>query len=114
MMTTHSKSPKIKLLQAQKEKMKSISQLFLHENRTIAHVMKVTAQWRFFLYVLLPLAFYTESEAEALCSFAFFFVCFTAVIGKKVEVSLRLFDIFKRNRVFIFLYEMGLPMKLTG
>ena len=26
-------------------------------------------------------------------------------IGKKVEVSLRLFDIFKRNRVFIFLWE---------
>ena len=26
------------------------------------------------------------------------------VIGKKVEVSLRLFDIFKTNRVFIFYY----------
>ena len=25
------------------------------------------------------------------------------LIGKKVEVSLRLFDIFERNRVFIFL-----------
>ena len=33
-----------------------------------------------------------------------FCYCFvTAMIGKKVEVSLRLFDIFERNRVFIFL-----------
>ena len=29
--------------------------------------------------------------------------CLFSIIGKKVEVSLRLFDIFKRNRVFIFL-----------
>ena len=28
---------------------------------------------------------------------------YTPLIGKKVEVSLRLFDIFERNRVFIFL-----------
>ena len=27
------------------------------------------------------------------------------IIGKKVEVGLRLFDIFERNRVFIFLLE---------
>ena len=27
------------------------------------------------------------------------------IIGKKVEVSLRLFDIFERKRVFIFLWE---------
>ena len=27
------------------------------------------------------------------------------IIGKKVEVSVRLFDIFERNRVFIFLWE---------
>ena len=27
------------------------------------------------------------------------------LIGKKVEVSLRLFDIFERNTVFIFLFE---------
>ena len=30
--------------------------------------------------------------------------CLT-LIGKKVEVSLRLFDIFKRNMVFIFLLK---------
>jgi len=29
--------------------------------------------------------------------------CF--LIGKKVEVSLRLFDVFERNMVFIFLWE---------
>ena len=27
------------------------------------------------------------------------------IIGKKVEVSLRLFDIFERNMVFVFLWE---------
>ena len=27
------------------------------------------------------------------------------IVGKKVEVSLRLFDIFERKRVFIFLLE---------
>ena len=32
------------------------------------------------------------------------------MIGKKVEVSLRLFDIFERNRVFIFLCgSLGTP-----
>ena len=31
-------------------------------------------------------------------------------VGKKVEVSLRLFDIFERNRVFIFLWgSFGTP-----
>ena len=32
-----------------------------------------------------------------------FFTSKVSVIGKKVKVSLRLFDIFERNRVFIFL-----------
>ena len=30
---------------------------------------------------------------------------YNIIIGKKVEVSLRLFDIFERNRVFIFSCE---------
>ena len=31
------------------------------------------------------------------------FAIFSLLVGKKVEVSLRFFDIFKRNMVFIFL-----------
>ena len=41
-----------------------------------------------------------ECVMSAILSLSFVHV----LIGKKVEVSLRLFDIFERNRVFIFLF----------
>ena len=43
------------------------------------------------------------------CNFEIIKLCdyiqLNLIVGKKVEVSLRLFDIFKRKRVFIFLCE---------
>ena len=74
--------------------------------------------WVPMIWSVLLLFFLSIPLSLSVCSFACHFVCpsvyLSSVIGKKVEVSLPLFDIFERNRVFIFLWESWGTLRLIG